>query len=74
MSAVVGELPPAPSEVVDVPESVDAVLRVALAKAPGDRFETAAALADAFEAAVDGEVAPSLEERAARLNDALAWS
>ncbi|HJK99830.1 MAG TPA: protein kinase [Polyangiaceae bacterium LLY-WYZ-15_(1-7)] len=74
VSAVVGELPPAPSEVVDVPESVDAVLRVALAKAPGDRFETAAALADAFEAAVDGEVAPSLEERAARLNDALAWS
>ena len=58
----------------EAPLSSDWELRVALAKAPGDRFETAAALADAFEAAVDGEVAPSLEERAARLNDALAWS
>ena len=42
----------------DLPESVEMVARVALAKTPAARFPTATALADALQSAVNGDTPP----------------
>lgn len=70
---VLTALPPAPSTVRKVPVAVDHVLRLAMAKDPGDRFDTAVELADAFTEAIRGRIAPELERRSRALNIALAW-
>jgi serine/threonine-protein kinase len=57
---VVYSMPPKPSAVADVPESVDAVFAVALAKEPGDRFDSAAQLGAALRVAL---TAPADDER-----------
>ncbi len=54
---------PAPSTVnPEVPQAVEAVLLKTLAKAPGDRYPSATALMDAFEAAVEGSGLRELSE------------
>jgi len=70
---VVHATPPRPSDVADLPAAVDDVLAIALAKRPADRFQTAAALAEAMEAALAGEVDPALAARAARIVAAAPW-
>jgi hypothetical protein len=64
---VVHAMPPRPSEVADLPPAIDDVLAVALAKRPAERFESAAALADAVDAALRGELRADLVGRAARI-------
>ena len=60
--------PARPSELVPgLPPEVDDVLAIALAKQPGDRFASAAELADAFRAATAGQIGPELRRRAAKL-------
>jgi serine/threonine-protein kinase len=64
LHAVVYEMPPRPSELASLSPAFDAVLAVAMAKAPSERFATAAELAAAFAAAHAGRLAPALARRA----------
>ncbi len=74
MFQVAHAMPPRPSELAPgLPPDVDWVLAIALAKAPGDRFEDAAELANALEAASRGEVSASIRSRAERLLEAMPW-
>jgi len=66
-------MPPRPSEIAEVPAAVDAVLAVGLAKAPGDRFASAAELTAALAAALAGRGDPDLEARADALLAVLPW-
>jgi len=60
-------MPPRPSEVVRVHTDVDLALAVALAKHAHDRFDGAAEMAAALEAAARGDLDAKLRERAERL-------
>ena len=72
--AVVHSMPPAPSSVVSaLPEEIDWVLALALAKDPVDRFQRANDLADALESAVRGELDDTLASRARRLIQDRPW-
>ncbi len=73
VEAVLTTLPPAPSRLREVSIAVDAVLRVVLAKKPGDRFEDAREFAEAFAAAMRGEVDADIGARAAALDATLTW-
>ncbi len=64
---VVHAMPPRPSSVVSCPVEIDAVLAVALAKNPEDRFDRAAELADALDAAAKGRLDPAIAARAERV-------
>jgi hypothetical protein len=66
-------MPPRPTALVSAHEDVDALLCIAMAKSPDDRFDTAQELADAFDAAVKGELDPALRAKAARLLATNAW-
>ena len=70
---VVYKMPVRPSKVTDVPAQVEAVLAIALAKQPGDRFQTGDALARAFEVAIAGRLPRTLHERADRLLARTPW-
>ncbi len=70
---VVYRMPPAPSTIGAVAAGVEAVLAVALAKAPGDRFATAGELARAFAGAVDGKPAAAVAARAAAVIAKAPW-
>jgi eukaryotic-like serine/threonine-protein kinase len=75
MFRVVHDMPLRPSAVVpSLPGAVDAVLAIAMAKDPPDRFAGAGELAKALEAATDGTLAPDLVERAARIERSHPWS
>lgn len=66
-------MPLRPSDLTKLPEEVDLVLAVALAKDPGERFETAAQLAQALDAATRGRIEPATAARARRLLEELPW-
>lgn len=70
---VMTKLPPRPSQLSRVPRVVDDVLRVGMAKAPGDRFETAEELAVALSDALAGNVDEGIWQRARKLDEALTW-
>jgi serine/threonine-protein kinase len=72
--AVVGSMPVRPTALVPVHRDVDLALAIAIAKAPGDRFQSAEGLADALEAAFEGGLDRSLRRQAGRLLAALPWS
>ncbi len=57
-------MPPRPSAVAPLPSEVDDVMAVAISKDPRDRFESAAAFADALEAALASQPNQELEQRA----------
>jgi eukaryotic-like serine/threonine-protein kinase len=71
--SVVHTMPPRPSELAGLPAAVDDVLAVALAKRPDDRFDRAAELAEALEAALTGRGLPGIRARAERVIARLAW-
>jgi serine/threonine-protein kinase len=62
-----------PGELVSLPEDVDLVLAIGLAKDAADRFESALALADALLAATRGELTGRLRARAAALLARAPW-
>jgi hypothetical protein len=66
-------MPPRPSAIVDLPEEVDLVLAVAMAKAPSDRFDSAEELRVALEAASQGSVHPGIAARAQKLLEEKPW-
>jgi serine/threonine-protein kinase len=71
--AVVHKMPPRPGELAALPADVDAWFALALAKLPGDRFATGAALADALTAALAGALDPALRRRADTVLRKLPW-
>jgi len=70
---VIGKMPPKPSGVAKLPRDVDAVLAVALAKDPDDRFDSAAEFTTALEAAARGRLGSDLRRRAERILRRLPW-
>ena len=70
---VVHGMPPAPSELARLPAEVDLVLALAMAKAPGDRFDRAEELADALDAAAEGVVSEEVRVRAEAVLARMAW-
>jgi serine/threonine-protein kinase len=70
---VVHAMPARPGEVVPLPPEVDLVLAIAMAKDAGDRFDSAAELAQALDAAARGRLGAPLRARAERLLARLPW-
>lgn len=66
-------MPVRPSDLVKLPPQVDEVLAIALAKDPENRFQTAAAFADALDAASRNRMSTSLSNQALRLLDDSPW-
>ncbi len=64
LNDVMTRMPTRPSEYVDVPEDVERVFAIALAKDPEDRFDRAGELADALVAAAREQLADDLRARA----------
>ncbi len=73
MAEVVGRMPPRPSQLAELPDDIDVVLAIGLAKSPGDRFTSAGELAAAFAAAADGRASDELRRRARALADRHPW-
>ncbi len=74
MLAVITEMPTRPSLLAPLPPDVDLVLAIAMAKAPGDRFESGEELAVALEAALAGRLDSALRGRGVKLLEELPWS
>jgi len=71
---VVNRLPPRPTDALStLPEGVDIVLAIAMAKSPENRFESALELAQALEGARAGTVPPELRARALALLERDPW-
>jgi serine/threonine-protein kinase len=66
-------MPPQPSQVAELPPSVDSVLAIGLAKSARDRFESAGELAVALSAALADGSDDWLERRAQALLATLPW-
>jgi len=66
-------MPPRPSELIEVPAAIDDVLAIAMAKRPEERFDSAAELVAAFDAALAGAPAPGLRARAAKVLARWPW-
>ena len=71
---VVHTAPAAPSAVVRVPEDVELVLAIGLAKSPTDRFQKAEDFASSLRAAEKGELDEPIRVRARKLLQATPWS
>ncbi len=70
---VVYQMPPRPSDVARLSPDLDLVLMIGMAKRAIDRFESAAELADALEAAARGALPAELRARAERLAMRQPW-
>ena len=70
---VVHGMPPQPTSLAAVPQAVDAVLAIGLAKRAGDRFESAAEFATALENALRGGHDDWIERRAEALLADVPW-
>ena len=70
---VVYRMPPRPSQTGRVPAAVEAVLAIALAKDPRDRFATAGELATALAEAAGGAASPAVVERATAIVRDAPW-
>jgi len=66
--------PVKPSGLARIPEDVERVLAIGLAKSAEERFQSARQLADALRAATEGELPPELRRRAEALLRAMPWN
>jgi tRNA A-37 threonylcarbamoyl transferase component Bud32 len=73
LQSVVHLMPAQPSRIASVPGELDAFFAIGLAKRPADRFDRAAALADAFEAAVAGRLDAALRAKASAITAHTPW-
>ncbi len=70
---IVHSMPPDPSSLASLPAGADAVLAIALAKSPDDRFQTAQEMTRAFASVAAGDVSTDIEHRAAALLAKTPW-
>jgi len=70
---VVYKQPTRPGQITDVPAQVEAVLAIALAKNPGERFASAGELAQALDDAVGARLSRSVGHRAGRVLASAPW-
>jgi serine/threonine-protein kinase len=70
---VVYRMPTKPSRVAEVPSQVEAVIAIAMAKSPSDRFASAGECAAAFAAAVDSKLPRELLQRAVKILVKTPW-
>jgi hypothetical protein len=70
---VLSKMPARPGAIVKVPGDVDLALAIALAKRREDRYESAAALAEALDAAMTGRLPSAQKEKARALLEKLPW-
>jgi serine/threonine-protein kinase len=73
LAKICNEQPARPSELVKLPEDIDYVLAIALAKDPQDRFASAGDLAQALDAACRGRIDARLVVRANSILASLPW-
>ena len=66
-------MPLAPSTLVKMPDTVDSVLAVALAKDPNDRYASAGDFAKALDLASQGRIDDATARRARKLLEAMPW-
>lgn len=71
---VIYSMPIEPKHLADVPDQVDMVLRIGLAKDLGDRFPTVAAFARALTSAADDRLTPAIIAKASELQSRRPWS
>lgn len=71
---IVNDMPIQPSRLAPLSPQIDDALAVALAKSPEDRYPTAEDLVKALAEACDGNIMPTLQERARRVLDSQPWS
>jgi serine/threonine-protein kinase len=71
---IVHEMPMRPSSVASLPRDVDAVLAIALAKEPADRFDSGAELADALDRAARRRLPAAWRERAQDVLERDPWA
>ncbi|HEX3483165.1 MAG TPA: serine/threonine-protein kinase [Kofleriaceae bacterium] len=71
--AIVHRMPARPSTLAELPADLDRVCAIALAKAPGDRFASGAALAGALDAALAGALDAATRARADALIRRRPW-
>lgn len=71
---VISKMPPRPSGVAKLPRDVDAVLAIALAKEPDDRFDSAGDFAKALDAATRKRLAGDIRKRAERILRRTPWT
>jgi serine/threonine-protein kinase len=67
-------MPPAPSHIAELPDDIDLVFAIGMAKRPDDRFDEARALHEAFRAAHEGSLGAQLRRRGERLVEAMPWA
>jgi serine/threonine protein kinase len=70
---VVRSMPPRPGEIASLPQEIEWVLAVALAKDPEDRFDSGGQLAQALDAASRGKIDAALRGKAERLLAKIPW-
>jgi hypothetical protein len=70
---VVHDVPTAPSTLADIPEDVELVLAIGLAKSPDDRFQRSEDLASAFERAARSSLDEATRDRARKLLAKFPW-
>lgn len=73
VAALLVTMPVRPTAVLSVPRDIDLALAIAMAKEPGERFDSGAALGDALEAALAGRLDGTLRRRASKLLEASPW-
>ena len=71
--AVIHLMPVRPGALAELPADIDSALQVGLAKAPADRYASAAELTEALRDATRGHLPSPLRDRAARLAAAHPW-
>ena len=74
LEQIAEELPTRPSKSAPVGVEVDEVLRIALAKSPDHRFQSATEFAQCFAAAIRGEPDPRVAAHALELNRMRTWA
>jgi serine/threonine-protein kinase len=70
---VVYRMPPQPSRLTEVSSQIEAVLAIAMAKSPSDRFASAGEFATALEAAVEDRLPREIAQRAAKILTRTPW-
>jgi len=74
MFKVIGEMPPSPSGLTELPHEVDLVMAIGMCKTPSLRFSTASDFADALRRATEGTLDAQTQARAEAILAETPWN